>query len=177
MDQSRVGGELVEDRPDVGRAPTTGRAGDPRTSGDGTRGGGSDDGRSGVGHPCTTLREHWDSDGSAPPYRWRMLFDVRVLRRGGWTVVSVVGDVDLATMPTLHQELSGVDGDRVALDLSGVDHLDPVTFGVLVAAALRAGRGDGPFAVVAPPGRPRELLAESRLDQVLTVAGSPDDLA
>lgn len=106
-----------------------------------------------------------------------MLFDVRVLRRGGWTVVSVVGDVDLATMPTLHQELTGADGDRIALDLSGVDHLDPVTFGVLVAAALRARRRDATFAVVAPAGRPRELLAESRLDQALTVAGSLDDLS
>ncbi len=105
-----------------------------------------------------------------------MLFDVRVLRRGGWTVVSVVGDVDLATMPTLHQELSGAEGDRVALDLSGVDHLDPVTFGVLVAGALRAGRQGATFAVVVPPGRPRDLLAESRLDEVLTVVASFDDL-
>ena len=105
-----------------------------------------------------------------------MLFDVRVLRRGGWTLVAVVGDVDLATMPTLHQELSGADGDRVALDLSGVDHMDPVTFGVLVAGALRAGRRGATFVVVAPPGRPRELLAESRLDEVLTVVDSFDDL-
>ena len=105
-----------------------------------------------------------------------MLFDVRVLRRDGWTVVAVVGDVDLATMPALHQELSGVEGDRVALDLSGVDLLDPVTFGVLVAGALRTGRRGARFAVIAPPGRPRELLAESRLDEVLTVASSLDDL-
>ncbi len=105
-----------------------------------------------------------------------MLFDVRVLRRRGWTVVSVVGDVDLATMPALHQQLEQADGDQVALDLSGVDHLDPVTFGVLVVGGLRAGRRGARFVVVAPPGRPRELLAESRLDQVLTVTGSLDDL-
>ena len=91
--------------------------------------------------------------------------------------MSVVGDVDLATMPLLHQELSAAEGERLALDLGGVDHIDPVTFGVLVAAALRASRRGAAFAVVAPEGRPRELLAESRLDQVLTVVESFDDLS
>lgn len=105
-----------------------------------------------------------------------MLFDVRVLRRQGWSVVSVVGDVDLATMPTLHQQLGRVDGDRVALDLGGVDHVDPVTFGVLVSGALAAGRRGARFAVIAPAGRPRELLAETRLDQVITVVDGFDDL-
>lgn len=98
-----------------------------------------------------------------------MLFDVRTLQRDGWTVVSVVGDVDLASMPTLHDQLGRADGARVVLDLSGVDHLDPVTFGVVVTAALRTARRNARFAVIAPPGRPRELFAESRLDEILDV--------
>lgn len=105
-----------------------------------------------------------------------MLFDVRTLRRGTWSVVSVVGEVDLATMPTLRQELERVGADEVALDLRGVDHLDPVALGVLVAASLRAKRRGGRFAVVCAEGRPRELLAESELDTILTVVSDPDDL-
>jgi len=105
-----------------------------------------------------------------------MLFDVRTLRRQGWTIVAVVGDVDLATMPTLHHHLESADGDRVALDLSGVDHLDPVTFGVVIVGSLRATRRGARFAVIAPESRPRELLAESRLDEVLTVVGELSEL-
>ena len=98
-----------------------------------------------------------------------MLFDVRTLTVDGWTVVSVVGEVDLATMPRLRQELAMVDGPRVALDLSGVDHIEPVTFGVFVAAALTARRRGAEFELRCPPGRPRELLAETELDRILAV--------
>lgn len=105
-----------------------------------------------------------------------MLFDVRTLQRDGWTVVSVVGDVDLASMPTLHDQLNRAEGEQVVLDLSGVDHLDPVTFGVVLTAALRTARRGARFAVVSPPGRPRELFAETRLDEILHVVGSAAEL-
>ncbi len=98
-----------------------------------------------------------------------MLFDVRTFDRDGWTVVSVVGEIDLATMPALRQQLAAVTGTRIALDLSGVDHVDPVTFGVLIAAALGARRRGAEFQVRCPPGRPRDLLAETELDRILTV--------
>ncbi len=98
-----------------------------------------------------------------------MLFDVRTLERDGWSVLAVVGDVDLANLPTLKQHADAVDGDRVALDLSGVDHFDPVALGVVVAMRLRARRRGASFVVVCPDGRPRELLREAAVDRIVEV--------
>ena len=105
-----------------------------------------------------------------------MLFDVQVLQREGWTVLAVVGDVDLATLPALRQRSLEATGERVVLDLSGVDHLDPLAFGVLHALALRAGRQGGSFAVVCPDGRPRDLLAETGLDRLIQVVPALEEL-
>jgi anti-anti-sigma factor len=105
-----------------------------------------------------------------------MLFDARTLRRDGWTVVSVVGEIDLATLTGVRRELGRAEGDRVAIDLSSVDYIDPLALGVLIAGALRVTRRDGRFVVVSPAGRARDLLAETRLDEVLeVVAELPPD--
>ena len=106
-----------------------------------------------------------------------MLFDVRVLQREGWSVLAVVGDVDLATLPALRQEALNAGTERVALDLSGVDHFDPLGFGIVVALRLRVARQGGRFVVICPPGRARELFAESRMDSIVELVDSFDDLA
>lgn len=100
-----------------------------------------------------------------------MLFDVRLLQRDGWSVLAVVGDVDLASMPVLKQHGDQIDGDRVALDLTGVDHLEPVTFGIVLSLQLRTVRRGGRFVVVCPAGRPRDLFAETGLDRIVEVVG------
>ena len=105
-----------------------------------------------------------------------MLFDVRTLSRGDWDVVRVVGDVDLATLPTLRSELDRAESSKGALDLSSVDLFDPLGFGVVLAGVLRARRRGAVLVVVAPPGRPRELSAEARVDQLVTVAEPLDAL-
>lgn len=105
-----------------------------------------------------------------------MLFDVRTLSRGDWDVVRVVGDVDLATLPTLRSELDRAESSKVALDLSSVDLFDPLGFGVVLAGALRARRRGAVLVVVAPPGRPRELFAEALVDQIVTVVDALDAL-
>jgi anti-anti-sigma factor len=98
-----------------------------------------------------------------------VLFDARTVSRDGWTVVSVVGEIDLASLTAVRQELVRAEGDRVAFDISSVDYVDPVALGVLIAGALRVHRRDGRFVVVSTPGRARELLAETRLDEILEV--------
>jgi anti-sigma B factor antagonist len=98
-----------------------------------------------------------------------MLFDVRTSERDGWTVVQVTGDVDLATLPVLRQALDRATGAAVALDLSGVDLFDPLAFGVVLSGALRATRQGARFAVICPEGRPRQLFAETRLDEILEI--------
>lgn len=98
-----------------------------------------------------------------------MLFDSRVVNVGEWEVLSLVGDVDLASLPRLRQDLDRIEGPRTAVDLSGVDHMDPVALGALLLGSLRASRRQGRFVVVSPAGPARELLAETGLDRLLEV--------
>ncbi len=70
---------------------------------------------------------------------------------GSAVVVSVAGELDVATAPELARALAGIDGD-VTVDLSGATFADPSGLRVLLAA--RAGgcrlrvvrRGGGPVA-------------------------------
>ena len=62
---------------------------------------------------------------------------VSVLRDGGGSpVVALAGDLDIATAPSLRDELSGVvvQGDDVVVDLTGLRFIDSTGLGVLVAA-------------------------------------------
>lgn len=105
-----------------------------------------------------------------------MWFEVRLTRLGSWELLEVIGDLDLATVPRLRQELDRVDGPLVAVDLSGVGHLDPMSFGVLLVGSLRAGRSGGRFAVVCPPGPARDLLDETGVASLFTVLDAVDEL-
>jgi len=105
-----------------------------------------------------------------------MLFDVRTVSRDGRDLVVVIGDVDLATIPSLRAQLDRADAQQVVLDLTGVDLFDPLAFGLVIAASLRVTRRGARFAVVCPAGRPRELFAESGVDRILTVVEHVDVL-
>jgi anti-anti-sigma factor len=104
-----------------------------------------------------------------------VLFDLQRRTVGETEVVSVIGDLDLASLPRLATALGDLDGSRpagaVTLDLEGVDYMDPVCLGALVVADLRVRRAGGVMTVRA--GEPiRTLLAETRLIEILTVEGS-----
>jgi stage II sporulation protein AA (anti-sigma F factor antagonist) len=105
-----------------------------------------------------------------------VLFDVRTTSHGGWGVVRVNGEVDLATLPALSQALDRCREGSVALELGSVDLWEPVAFGVVVAAALRARRRGGRFAVVCPAGRVRDVFAESGVDRIVPVVAGLDAL-
>ena len=105
-----------------------------------------------------------------------MLFDVRTADRSGWSLATVVGDLDLATLPALRAALDQLGGARVGLDLSHVAYLDTVVLGVVLGARVGARRRGGEFVVVCPAGPARDLLTESGVDVVLTVVDSLADL-
>ena len=105
-----------------------------------------------------------------------MLFDVRTITAEGWSLASVVGDLDLGTLPALRTALDQLDGPRTGLDISGVGYLDTVVLGVVLGSRIRAHRRGGEFLVVCPAGSARDVLAESGVDAVLTVVGSAADL-
>jgi anti-sigma B factor antagonist len=72
-----------------------------------------------------------------------------VTQQGGWTVVKLSGDVDLAVGPAIHQALLDLVGrpqPAIAVDLSEVEFVD--TTGVRREASclrqgIRSGRGHG----------------------------------
>lgn len=87
-------------------------------------------------------------------------------------MVTVIGDVDLASLPRLASALGDLGDSRpngdVTLDLRGVDYIDPVCLGALVAADLRVRRAGGVMTVLAR-GAVRALLDETRLSEIITV--------
>lgn len=103
--------------------------------------------------------------------------DVR--REGGWTVVTVRGQLDVATAPEVRQvlvEVSGRGEHRVVLDLDAVEFVDSMGLGVLVGAGKRARANGGDVVLVTTRPRLRELLALTRLDAAFEVVTSVGDV-
>ncbi|MFM7070050.1 MAG: STAS domain-containing protein [Actinomycetes bacterium] len=105
-----------------------------------------------------------------------MFFNARSVHHGDWMLVSVVGDLDLATLPEFRASLDALDGPAVGLALTDVGFLDVVVVGVLLGAQMRAHRRQASFSVVCPDGPVRSLLAEARIDHVVTVVATTGEL-
>ena len=106
-----------------------------------------------------------------------MYFHVRRGESGPWTVVHVVGEIDLATAPGYRSELlrAAAEGRSVAVDLTSCDLIDSVGIGLTLGAARRVRDGGGRFVVVAGD-RTRALLVRCRVDEILDIVSAIDDL-
>lgn len=95
-------------------------------------------------------------------------FEVAEGRRDGVPVVSVLGEVDVATAPALREALdAAVDGgsDPLVVDLSAVTFIDSTGLGVLIGARKRcidAGR------------ELRVVVSEPRILKVFEITGLND---
>jgi anti-anti-sigma factor len=102
-----------------------------------------------------------------------MANDVDISEHNGVAVVSVRGEVDLATVPVLqsrlHRAIDTHVGQTVVVDLDGVGSLDANGLGVLVAALGRATRHGGDIALVGNAPGLLSLLSSCRLDQVFAI--------
>jgi anti-sigma B factor antagonist len=97
----------------------------------------------------------------------------------GWQVVTVTGEIDLYTAPTLRDALgSAVDGgaDRVAVDLRPVGFMDSMGLGVLIGSRRRLTERGGAFALICEEGPVRRVLDVSGLTKVFDVVERPEDL-
>jgi len=96
----------------------------------------------------------------------------RLRDTGGATIVELDGDADLASAPSLvpllHRAVARAE-QRVIVDLDGLAVLDDTALGLLVGAAATARRREVAFELLSTNARVRARLAETRVDQILTV--------
>jgi anti-sigma B factor antagonist len=89
-------------------------------------------------------------------------------------VLSLTGSVDLATVAVLRDLLLRLaaehPGQRVAVDLDGVDTLDDTGLGVLLGVAGRARQNGGDVVIVCRSAHVRERFTLTGLDRAVAVA-------
>lgn len=106
------------------------------------------------------------------------MFEVHHSDHSGWAVLTVVGDLDVASAPSLRaaivDRLPEVDG-RMVLDLSGVHFIDSMGLGALVGGLKRARALGGDLRLSAPAEPVTRILELTRLDRALVVADGIDD--
>jgi len=90
-------------------------------------------------------------------------------------IVKVSGEIDIATGPTLREELLGAmrrSGARLALDLGGVTFMDCAGINALLAARRHARLGGGWVRVLRASRRARKVLMLTGLHQEFALAGA-----
>jgi anti-sigma B factor antagonist len=76
---------------------------------------------------------------------------LEVSEQGGWSVVEVGGEIDVATAPRLREQLIALVGDQryhIVVSLEAVDFIDSTGLGVLISGLKRVRTHDGRFALV-----------------------------
>jgi len=85
------------------------------------------------------------------------LLELGVERHDGTTVVSVAGEIDIASAPELRECLLDTDGN-VVVDLRGVSFLDSCGIAVLAEASKRLDLSGGTLTLRKPQGIVRKAL-------------------
>jgi anti-sigma B factor antagonist len=95
----------------------------------------------------------------------------------GWTVVSLHGELDVATAPELREQLIElVNGGRnqLVLDLEGIDFLDSTGLGTIIGALKRARTHGGDLRLVCTDTRITRLFEITGLDQAVPLLPTLD---
>jgi anti-sigma B factor antagonist len=90
----------------------------------------------------------------------------------GTPVVSVMGELDRATVPALEQTLRGVDDDRtgdVIVDLTGCRFLDSRGLRALIATRVRLERSDRRLALVLANQSVLRIFQITQLDELFEI--------
>ena len=106
-----------------------------------------------------------------------MYFSARYQRSGQWGVVTVVGELDLATVPqfrtTAHNAIPQADG--LVIDLSECGLIDSTGLGVLVGVSRRMREASRPLFMIASSAA-RLTFERSRLDEIFDIVESLESL-
>ena len=102
---------------------------------------------------------------------------VQVRLQGGYAVITVAGEVDIATAPQLGHHLAALAGSGrpVIADLDQVRFIDAAGLRVLAAAARQAAAAGGSLHVVSGRHQGRRVFALTGLDRALRLARTLND--
>ena len=92
--------------------------------------------------------------------------------RGDLTVVSVKGEVDLYTAPSLKESVADLvtsGRSKIAVDLGEVEFMDSTGLGVLIGALRRCREAGGSLTLIAPREPVLKVLAITGLDKVFSI--------
>jgi anti-sigma B factor antagonist len=106
-------------------------------------------------------------------------FRVEVASKGDAAVISVSGELDLASSPALEQELERVANAKtplVIVDLRELEFMDSTGLSVLVKAQQRAAQNDQRFGLVNGSPQVQRLLSLTGVADRLVLAEAPEDL-
>jgi len=97
----------------------------------------------------------------------------------GVAVVTVTGDVDVATCAALRDSLLQVIADEnfrgLVVNLAGVSFIDSTGIGVLVGAWRRTKATDGNLALASPSRQAQSVLDATGLTKVLSIYSSEEE--
>lgn len=100
-------------------------------------------------------------------------------QRGGWLILALRGQLDVATAPALRQRLQAEQqpgGVCLVLDFEGLQFLDSFGIGVLAGGVKRARASGGRLVVARPSERIRGVLELAGIAQALEPADTLEEV-
>lgn len=96
----------------------------------------------------------------------------------GWTVWSLRGRLDRMTAQDVGDQADKIfaAAQKMAVDMSGLEYLSSAGIRVLLRLVKQAKAEGKEFALVAPTGMVKVVLAESRMDVFVNIYSSADEL-
>jgi len=95
-----------------------------------------------------------------------------VQERDGFAVLAVSGEVDVATVPRLREQLHGLvaqGSNKIIVNLDAVDFLDSTGLGVLVGGLKKVRAHDGSMELICSQDRLLKIFRITGLAKVFTI--------
>ncbi len=106
-------------------------------------------------------------------------FAVETGTRGPWTVLRVLGELDLSTAPAFRQQVVATVAEGhhdLVIDLDATDYIDSVGLGLILGALKRVRTQGGSVVVACGEERIRRVLELTELDRIVRVIRSVGDV-